>query len=227
MGINLEEFNRIKTLAESRQARLVAVSKTKPAEDILTLYQAGQRAFGENYVQELLQKQPALPGDIQWHFIGHLQSNKVKYIAPFVSMIHGIDNLKLLREVSKQAQKADRVIDCLLQMHIAEEETKFGLDEDELVQLLEEVIVHPESYRHARLCGLMGMATNTKDESVIRKEFHALHQLFEKVREKYIAHKQYFRELSMGMSSDYPMALEEGSTLLRIGSLLFGARQYP
>jgi pyridoxal phosphate enzyme (YggS family) len=226
MAADISELNRISALAESYHARLVAVSKTKPAEDILTLYHAGQKIFGENYVQELVEKESILPKDIQWHFIGHLQTNKVKYIAPFINMIHSVDDIKLLKEVNKQAAKINRVIDCLLQIHIATEETKFGMDEDELIHLLKEIMVHPENYHHIRLCGLMGMATNTVNQALIRKEFQSLKSLLEKVREKYIAHPQYFKELSMGMSNDYKIALEEGSTLLRIGSLLFGKREY-
>ncbi len=214
----------IEELAPYR-ARLVAVSKTKPVEDIRSLYEAGQRDFGENYVQELVEKQGQLPADVAWHFIGHLQTNKVKYIAPFVTMIHGVDHLRLLREIAKQGSKCGRMIDCLLQVHIAREETKYGLDEQELVQLLEEVIVHPESYQHVRLCGLMGMATNTRDQDQIRREFRDLKALFDKVRQQYVAHPQFFTQLSMGMSGDYAIALEEGSNMVRIGSLLFGARQ--
>lgn len=225
MAANISELQILKLLTESNHARLVAVSKTKPAEDILALYHAGQKIFGENYVQELVEKQGMLPEDIQWHFIGHLQTNKVKYIAPFISLIHSVDDLKLLKEINKQAAKCKRVIDCLLQIHIATEETKFGMDESELIHLLKEVMVHPEDYHHIRLCGLMGMATNTEDVALIRKEFHTLKALFENVKEKYIAHPQYFTELSMGMSQDYKIALEEGSTLLRIGSLLFGKRE--
>ncbi|MGH2642463.1 MAG: YggS family pyridoxal phosphate-dependent enzyme [Chitinophagaceae bacterium] len=224
MGTDISEFKHILSITESYGARLTAVSKTKPVRDIFTLYQAGQKVFGENYVQELVEKQGVLPEDIQWHFIGHLQTNKVKYIAPFVSMIHSVDDLKLLREIDKQAGKCNRIIDCLLQIHIATEETKFGMDENELIHLLKEVMVHPENYHHIRLCGLMGMATNTDDTILIRREFHTLKALSENVRNKYIAHPQYFTELSMGMSHDYLIALEEGSTLLRIGSLLFGKR---
>lgn len=226
MAADISELNRIIELAESYHARLAAVSKTKPVEDILTLYHAGQKIFGENYVQELVEKEGILPKDIQWHFIGHLQTNKVKYIAPFINMIHSVDDIKLLKEINKQATKLNRVIDCLLQIHIATEETKFGMNEDELIHLLKEVIVHPEDYHYIRLCGLMGMATNTANQALIRKEFQNLKSLLKKVREKYIAHPQYFKELSMGMSNDYKIALEEGSTLLRIGSLLFGKREY-
>ncbi|HEX5554855.1 MAG TPA: YggS family pyridoxal phosphate-dependent enzyme [Chitinophagaceae bacterium] len=226
MAANIAELKRIRELAEKHHAKVVAVSKTKPPEDILGLYEAGHRIFGENYVQELLEKQRSLPLDIRWHFIGHLQSNKVKYIASFIRMIHSVDNARLLKEISKQAQKTGRVIDCLLQIHIAKEETKFGLDETELIHLLEEVMLHPANYQHIRLCGLMGMATNTPDENVVREEFHYLKALFDKMAEKYISHPEHFTEISMGMSSDYRLAVEQGSTLLRIGSLLFGERSY-
>lgn len=224
MAVNISALQKILSQAEPYHARIVAVSKMKPAEDILTLHGAGQQIFGENYVQELVEKQQILPRDILWHFIGHLQTNKVKYIASFVSMIHSVDDLKLLNEINRQAARQNRVIDCLLQVHIATEETKFGLDQNELIHLLDEVAVHPEHYQHVRLCGLMGMATNTEDRALIKKEFHTLKELFNSVKEKYIPQTQSFTELSMGMSHDYTTALEEGSTLLRIGSLLFGKR---
>lgn len=204
--------------------RLVAVSKTKPAAAIRELYEAGQRIFGENYVQELVEKSTVLPADIEWHFIGHLQTNKVKYIAPFVHTIHSVDSLKLLKEIEKQAAKNKRIIHCLLQVHIAKEETKFGMDEEETVALMEEIIVHPEQYHHVRIAGLMGMATHTSDEATLQKEFEALHGLFEELHDQYAAHPQEFKELSMGMSADYKIALKAGSTLVRIGSLLFGKR---
>lgn len=221
---NIEQFKKITRLAAEHDARLVAVSKTKPTEDILALYQAGQRVFGENYVQELVAKQPQLPGDIQWHFIGHLQTNKVKQIAPFVTMIHSVDNLKLLKEINKQALKQRRVIDCLFEVHIASEETKFGLDQAALMPLLEEVRSMPDHYAGVRLAGLMGMATNTGEEQIIRREFGYLRDLGEQVRREFPDQRDDFSELSMGMSGDYAVALEEGSTLIRIGSLLFGAR---
>ncbi len=227
MSIYIDNYKKIKQELSSYNAHLVAVSKTKPAEDIMALYKAGQRAFGENYVQELVRKQEDLPKDIQWHFIGHLQRNKVKYIAPFVNMIHGVDKLKLLKEINKQATKTRRVIDCLLQVHIAHEETKFGLDEQELFTLLKSVIEQPDAFTHVRLCGLMGMATNTPDRQQVRKEFHTLKELLEKVNAEFKKELKDFSALSMGMSSDYKLALEEGSTLIRVGSLLFGAREYP
>jgi pyridoxal phosphate enzyme (YggS family) len=226
MAAKTAVLRQIVQCAEQYGAELVAVSKTKPPEDISVLYAAGQRIFGENYVQELVEKQAALPGDIRWHFIGHLQTNKVKYIAPFVSMIHSVDNLKLLREIDKQAARADRIIDCLLQVHVAREQTKFGLDEAELNALLEAVAASPGEFGHVRLCGIMGMASNTDDQLVVRPEFRRLKTLFEQVRARYFSKARFFRQLSMGMSGDYLVALEEGSTLIRIGSLLFGPRDY-
>lgn len=222
MAVNFQNYRQVLQQLQPFNARLVAVSKMKPAADIRDLYNEGQRIFGENYVQELTEKAGQLPQDVQWHFIGHLQSNKVKYIAPFVSMIHGVDSLKLLAEISKQALKHDRVIDCLLQVHIAAEETKFGLDENELFQLLDEA----DKLTGVRICGLMGMASNTDDQTQVRREFSGLKTLHDAVREKYFAGKDHFKELSTGMSGDYLIALEEGSTLVRIGSLLFGARNY-
>lgn len=199
---------------------LVAVSKTKPNSDIEALYAAGQRDFGENYVQELVDKQASLPEDIRWHFIGHLQSNKVKYIASFVHLIHGIDSIKLLQEVNKQAIKANRVIDCLLQMHIAQEETKFGLDEEELNNILDQLHAFP----HVRVRGLMGMASFTENQEQVKMEFSLLKHYFDTAKAKLASPE--FDTLSMGMSGDYTLAIEQGSTLVRIGSLLFGARQY-
>lgn len=199
---------------------LVAVSKTKPNSDIEALYAAGQRDFGENYVQELVDKQASLPEDIRWHFIGHLQSNKVKYIASFVHLIHGIDSIKLLQEVNKQAIKANRVIDCLLQMHIAQEETKFGLDEEELNNILDQLHAFP----HVRVRGLMGMASFTENQEQVKMEFSLLKHYFDIAKARLASPE--FDTLSMGMSGDYTLAIEKGSTLVRIGSLLFGARQY-
>lgn len=222
MAINIQFFNEIKQELLPFGARLVAVSKTKPSKDIQALYDAGQRYFGENYVQELLEKHGKLPGDIYWHFIGHLQSNKVKYIAPFVSMIESVDNIRLLREINKQAKKHARVIDVLLQVHLGKEETKFGMELDELDHLLEERGNTPSFFDHTRLCGLMGMASNTDDEKIIRDEFNYLKQIFESLKNKY--RLSDFSQISMGMSSDYKIALEAGSTMVRIGSLLFGSR---
>ncbi len=205
-------------------ARLVAVSKYHPAEAIREAYDAGQRVFGESHVQELEVKQKALPKDIEWHFIGHLQTNKVKYIVPYVSLIHSVDSMKLLREIDKQAGRVGRTVDCLLQIHVAQEETKFGFLPAELLDILQE-----GEYRrleHVRITGLMCMATNTDNEDQIRREFRVAHDTFEEVRERFFHDEETFCELSMGMSEDYRIALEEGSTLVRIGSMLFGPRNY-
>ncbi len=212
MPVNIHSYNEIKTELDSANITLVAVSKTKPVEDILELYKLGQRDFGENYVQELVDKHVLLPRDIRWHFIGHLQSNKVKYNAPFVHLIHGVDSLKLLKEINKEAGKNNRVIDVLLQVYIAQEETKFGLDEDELKTVMQESV----NLNHVKIKGLMGMASFSDDLQKVRGEFSNLKTIFDR-------HTQ-FSVLSMGMSGDYKMAVEEGSTMVRIGSLLFGAR---
>ncbi len=207
---------------KTRNVTLVAVSKTHPPERIAELYQQGQRVFGENKVQELAAKYEVLPKDIEWHLIGHLQTNKVKLIAPFVKMIQSVDSLRLLQEIDKQAQKAGRIIDCLLQFHIAEEETKFGLDEQEARNLLES----PE-YRAltaVRICGVMGMASFTEDVSRVRAEFRHLRHIFQQLKTGYFADTPWFKEISMGMSGDWSLAVEEGSTMVRIGSLLFGER---
>jgi pyridoxal phosphate enzyme (YggS family) len=203
---------------------LVAVSKTKPVEDIRALYELGQRDFGENYVQELVDKQPQLPADIRWHFIGHLQSNKVKYIAPFVHLIHGVDSPRLLREIEKQAARHNRVIGCLLQVHIAREETKFGLDAAELEASMRMVHDEPHAFKHIRLRGLMGMASFTEDEGKVRDEFRGLKSLFDKYFGQAEASPDQHFYLSMGMSGDYKIAVREGSSMVRIGSLLFGRR---
>lgn len=197
---------------------LVAVSKTKPTSAILEAYEGGQRIFGENKVQEMVQKWEELPKDIEWHMIGHLQRNKVKYMAEFVSLVHGVDSFRLLREINKQAVKHDRIIDCLLQMHIAEEDTKFGLDENEL----QEIISSEEfkNLQNVRIVGLMGMATFTSDTEQIRKEFSQLQKTFEKLKSTLLT----VSTLSMGMSGDYQIAIEEGSTMVRIGSSIFGTR---
>jgi hypothetical protein len=199
---------------------LVAVSKTKPNELVMEAYQSGQRDFGENYVQELISKQEQLPKDIHWHFIGHLQSNKVKYIASFVHLIHGIDSLKLLKEADKQAAKNNRKINCLLQVHIASEETKFGFSAEECFDLAKSGEI--EKLANVNVCGLMGMASNTEDETRIRKEFRGLKQLLSRLQEL----KPGMKTLSMGMSSDYLLAIEEGSNMIRIGSTIFGERNY-
>lgn len=206
------------------ECKLIAVSKTKPIEDLQEAYAAGIRDFGENKVQEIQAKQPQMPADTRWHMIGHLQSNKVKYIAPFVHLIHGVDSFKLLKEIDKQGKKSNRVIPVLLQIHIAEEETKFGFDQTEL----EEILISEEFLQltHVQIKGLMGMATFTENESQIRKEFYGLKQLFESLKSKALPAFVQLEELSMGMSGDYQIAQEEGSTMVRIGSAIFGARNY-
>ena len=201
---------------------LVAVSKTKPNEDLMEAYEAGQRALGENKVQELTDKAEALPKDIEWHMIGHLQRNKVKYIAPFVHLIHSVDSVRLLKEINKQGKKIDRVIPVLLQIHIAEEENKYGLDEQELHELLSSGDF--KEMNHVEVQGLMGMATFTDDTEKIRREFKSLKKLFDKTAEQYNDEKLNLKELSMGMSGDYEIAIEEGSTMVRIGSKIFGER---
>jgi PLP dependent protein len=203
---------------------LVAVSKTKPASDIQDLYDLGQRDFGENYVQELVEKHAALPADIKWHYIGHLQSNKVKLIAPFVHMIHAVDSFKLLEEINKHAEKNNRTIDVLLQMHIASEETKFGLDETQIATLLEYYNAQQDKLQNVRICGLMGMATNTSDESVVRTEFARLHSFFVQQSETTFFNKSYFSICSIGRSADYELAIAAGGNMVRIGSMLFGSR---
>lgn len=220
--INKENFYQLSSSLQSRQVTLVAVSKTKKVSEIKSLYDLGQRDFGENYVQELIEKQQQLPPDIRWHFIGHLQSNKVKYIAPFISLIQSIDSLKLLKEVNKQALKANRIIHVLLQVHIAREETKFGMDETELDDLFENR-KETNDLKNIMIKGLMGMASFTEDNSVIRNEFRYLKELFEKYR-KMNDKNVSLSDLSMGMSSDYTTAVEEGSNMIRIGSLIFGER---
>ncbi|HEY0262530.1 MAG TPA: YggS family pyridoxal phosphate-dependent enzyme [Chitinophagales bacterium] len=208
---------------KSKNARLIAVSKTKSAPEILHLYNQGQRLFGENKVQEMTEKQGILPLDIEWHLIGHLQRNKVKFIAPFVGMIHSVDSEKLLAEINKEAMKNERIIPCLLQIHIANEETKFGFSSDEVIYFLTQTNL--EKYPNVAICGLMGMATNTDDTKKIASEFASLKRLFDEIKTKFFAQKLHFKELSMGMSSDYKIALENGATLIRVGSLLFGNRQ--
>jgi pyridoxal phosphate enzyme (YggS family) len=204
------------------QTKLVAISKTKPVEQILELYRQGQRIFGENRAQELQSKYEALPKDIEWHMVGHLQTNKVKYIAPFVACIHSVDSLKLLQEIDKQAAKHGRTIDCLLQFHIAEEETKFGLDLDEASALLQSTEF--QQLKNVRITGVMGMATFTDDLAQVRREFRSLKNTFEKLKTRFFGGQPHFKEISMGMSGDYQIALEEGSTMVRIGTLLFGER---
>lgn len=216
----------IKSIQERlpEHVRLVAVSKFHPIEALEEAYAAGQRVFGESKVQEMTTKYEALPKDIEWHFIGHLQTNKIKYIAPYVALIHGVDSFKLLKEINKQAIKAERIIPCLLQIHIAQEESKFGFSFDECRQMLEEGCW--KELTHISIAGLMGMATNTDDENIIQQEFHSLGAFFQEIKDSYFSNQPAFKEISMGMSDDYPIAIAEGSTLVRIGSKIFGQRNY-
>ena len=220
MSINKEKYLEIINELNGKAA-LVAVSKTKPVEDIQALYDLGHRDFGENYVQELKDKFELLPKDIHWHYIGHLQSNKVKYIAAFVYLIHGVDSYNLLKEINKQAAKNKRVIDCLLQVHIAKEETKFGLDSNELNTILSTAL---SEFKNVRICGLMGMASFSTNIDLVRAEFYYLHQLFNTAAKSFSIQHSTFNILSMGMSADYKIAIKEGSNMVRIGSLLFGER---
>lgn len=206
------------------QVTLVAVSKTKPVSDLQEAYEAGQRIFGENHALEMRDKHEVLPADIQWHFIGHLQTNKIKYIIPFVTLIHSIDTANLLEAVNKEAKKHDRIVDCLLQFHIATEDTKFGLDLEEARQLLDSDAF--KAMQNVRLCGVMGMATFTDDNEQVHNEFHNLKSIFDTLKNDYFANQPQFKEISMGMSDDYPIAIEEGATLVRVGSKIFGARNY-
>ena len=223
MPVNISAYQSIQSTLVDQQVTLIAVSKTKPNEDLMELYTLGHRAFGENYVQELVDKEASLPKDIQWHFIGHLQSNKVKYIAPFVYMIHGVDSEKLLLEINKQAIKQNRIIDCLLQVHIATEETKFGFDGPALHELL--MSGRLAGYTNIRIRGLMGMASFSEDQALLTQEFTTLKLYFDKAQQAFPDGS--FNTLSMGMSSDYALAIAKGSNMVRIGSLLFGARNYP
>lgn len=204
--------------------KLVCVSKFHPDSEITEAYNVGERIFGESRVQELMEKQGRLPKDIHWHFIGHLQTNKVKYLVPFVDLIHGVDSLKLLNEINKQAEKINRVVNCLLQVHIATEETKFGFSAEEILGLFQSNELSTFSF--IRVCGLMGMATFTVNHQQVRKEFQTLKSLYDTIKCDYAAENEYFREISMGMSDDYNIAIEEGSTMVRIGSLIFGQRVY-
>ena len=218
-----ENLNIVRATVPS-DVTLIAVSKTKPVSDLQEAYDAGQRIFGENKALEMRDKYQELPKDIQWHFIGHLQTNKIKYIAPFVTLIHAIDSLPLLESVNKEAAKNNRIIDCLLQFHIAQEETKFGLDIEEAKSLLES-----ESFKDLKninICGVMGMATFTDDVAQVRNEFKNLKNIFETLKENYFKANDSFKEISMGMSDDYPIAIEEGATMVRVGSKIFGARNY-
>lgn len=206
------------------QVKLVAVSKFHPNESIEQAYRAGQRIFGESKVQELTGKYETLPKDIEWHFIGHLQTNKVKYITPYIAMIHAVDSYKLLAEIDKQAAKNGRVIPCLLEIHIAQEESKYGFTFQECREMLE--AGEWKNLTHICITGLMGMATFTEDEREIKREFDSLKQFFNEIKQNYFADRDTFREISMGMSHDYPLAIEAGSTLVRVGSKIFGERIY-
>jgi len=217
-----DNINSLKKETAALKVTLVAVSKTKPIEEILEAYNTGQRIFGENMVQELMEKYEHLPKDIQWHLIGHLQSNKVKYIAPFITMIQSVDSLKLLQEIEKHAEKNSRTIDCLLQVYIADEETKYGLGFDEVIELLrsEEFV----ALKHIRIRGLMGIATNTDNEKQIKEEYYELKTFFNGIKQSFFRKDNAFDTVSMGMSSDYKIAIEQGSNMVRLGSTIFGQR---
>lgn len=215
-------ISKLKTELNPIGVKLIAVSKTKPNSAIEEAYAAGQRVFGENTVQELVQKAETLAPDIEWHLIGHLQSNKVKYIAPFISLIHSVDSLKLLAEIDKQAAKNNRVIDCLLQIYIADEDTKYGFDFAEAIELLRSETY--QTFKNVRIVGLMGIATYTDNQKKISEEFYELRTLFKGLKESFFKDAPYFKELSMGMSADYPLAIEQGSTMVRLGSTIFGER---
>lgn len=222
MSVDSELYKKITSALKEKNVTLVAVSKTKPVEDILELYHLGQRNFGENYVQELVQKYQQLPKDIRWHLIGHLQTNKVKLIAPFVHLIQSVDSEKLLKEINKEAKKNNRIINCLLQVYIAKEETKFGLNEEELKELVTRIADtnSADSFKNISIKGLMGMASFTNDKEVVKREFRQLKSLFYKLQTT----NPKLQTISMGMSADYKIAIEEGSNMVRIGSLLFGKR---
>jgi len=224
--VNKEAYQKLKAELQSRKVELIAVSKGKPAEAIKELYDLGQRDFGENYVQELEEKRIELPVDIRWHFIGHLQSKKAKTIAPYVQLIQSVDSLKLLYEIEEHGKKNDRVIDCLLQVHIADEQSKFGLNERDLEKLTEQFIKDKGHLKNARIVGLMGIATLTNDKAKIRSEFSSLKKLFDVHVPQFFepGHHSAGPVLSMGMSADYELAIEEGTTMVRIGSLIFGER---
>lgn len=220
-----EKLKTLKQEFDTLKVKLIAVSKTKTVEDILEAYEAGQRDFGENIVQELIEKVDKLPKDIIWHQIGHLQRNKVKDIAPFVGLIHSVDSLRVLKEINKQALRNERIIDCLFQVHIAEEETKYGLQYDELIDILRSDDF--KELKNIRIVGLMGIATLTKSDKVIKEEFYELKTFFDGIKQSFFKHDDSFKEISMGMSSDYKIAITQGSTMVRIGSLIFGDRPNP
>ena len=219
-----KRLNEVKSTMPATGVQLVAVSKFHPAETIREAYDAGHRCFGESRVQELQQKYDQLPHDIEWHFIGHLQTNKVKYIIPYVAMIHSVDSTRILDEIERQAARVDRVVDCLLEVHVAQEDTKFGFSPQECIDFLESA--QAEAYPHVRFRGIMGMASNTDDEAQVKAEFAKLKQLFDEVRTGVMKANDYFDTLSMGMSLDYLLAIEQGSTMVRIGTTIFGEREY-
>lgn len=223
MGIIADNINKVKKTLPAT-VTLVAVSKTKPIEDIKDAYEGGHRVFGENKIQELVYKHESLPSDIKWHMIGHVQTNKVKYIAGFVSLIHSVDSIKLLRTINKEAQKNNRVIDCLLQVKIASEDSKFGLTKEQLEDLIQ--LDEFKTFNNVRIVGLMGMATFTYDEEQIRKEFGILSEIYKQIKTRFYNNVESFTEISMGMSDDYLIAVEEGSTMVRVGSSIFGKRNY-
>ena len=228
MPVNKEAYQLLKKNLDEKQVTLIAVSKTKPVSDILELYNLGHRDFGENYVQEMAEKYALLPPDIRWHFIGHLQRNKVKVVIPFVHLVQGVDSMSLLKEINKQAKKVSRVVDCLLQVHIAEEETKFGLDEQELNELLITNFQVIHELKNIKIAGLMGMASFTDDMNQVRKEFRFLKSLFDKLQFPDFQLRtpdSRLPTLSLGMSGDYKIAVEEGSNMVRIGSIIFGERK--
>jgi pyridoxal phosphate enzyme (YggS family) len=223
MGVNKAAYEKLMGEMQKSGATLIAVSKTKPSADIMELYALGHRDFGENYVQELVKKQAELPEDIRWHFIGHLQSNKIKMIGPYVHLIHGVDSIKLLEAIDKEGRKLNKKINCLLQVHVAKEETKFGLDLVEARQAAAMYFIE-KKYPNVGLCGIMGMASFSEDEALLKQEFGALKTLYDEIKSLYGTDAADFNTLSMGMSGDYPIALASGSNMIRVGSLLFGAR---
>ncbi len=221
--VNTEAYRTILAATEAANATLVAVSKTKPAAAIMELYELGHRHFGENYVQELVDKQAQLPKDIHWHYIGHLQRNKVKQIAPFVHLIHGVDSLRLLREIDKRGMEVGRIVDVLLQVHVAQEDSKHGFTPEELLKEFEGTEIHRQAW--ARLSGIMGMATYTDDTAILTPEFEKLKKTYDTIQQTYFDRRPEWHTLSMGMSGDYPLALKHGSTLIRVGSSIFGSRE--
>jgi pyridoxal phosphate enzyme (YggS family) len=222
--VNFENYYLLKEELADNNVKLIAVSKNQSAENIQILYNKDHRDFGENKAQELVSKYKELPVDINWHFIGHLQSNKIKSIIPFVTLIHSVDSFKLLVEINKEAAKAGRVADCLLQVYIAREESKFGLDQEELKEILNSDKFH--ELQNIRITGLMGMATFTDNQIIVRQEFRFLYNLFSKIKSEYFRDQLFFKDLSMGMSDDYKIAIEEGSTMIRVGTYIFGQRKY-